>query len=329
MALAIGFEVEMTWHSDRYFAKAQRYWERNTASVRDAEQFLLQLSFVVEFVARGALVHQHPSLNAELDEESLLFSNGIAPRKPARSVGMDKAISRCQRLVADLSEEEVQAVRLLFDTRNEELHGDGDALSSVPVKDVSFKPQILSFIVKMSRFAGQDIEVLMGSDDGKQAVATSAALAHNRKERVRQLINIHKDRFYGLPKAQQDDLRKNGRAGFQSAVMKSGHHILVTKCPACGSDGYLGGRPVGVSAPILEENEIFQEVRVVPEIFECKVCDLMIKGLDELMAAKFDHEFVSRQEVDPVEHFGIDPMDYVDTEEIAREYNHQFEYQDE
>jgi hypothetical protein len=327
MALALGYEVAMTWLSDRYFAKAQRYWGRNTAAVRDAEQFLLQLSFVVEFVARGALVHKHPSLNAELDEESLLFTNGIEPNKPARSVGMDKAISRCQRLIPDLSADEVQAVRLLFDTRNEELHGDGDALSSV--RDAGFKAQILSFIVKLARFAGQDIEVLMGSADGKHAVETSAALAQDRKERVRSLIKIHKDRFYGLPKEQQDELRRNSKAGFQSALMKSGHHIHVTKCPACGSDGYLGGRPVGVSSPILEENEIFEEVRVVPELFECKVCDLKIKGLDELMAAKFDHEFVSRQEVDPVEHFGIDPMDYVDTEEIAREYNHQFEYQDE
>ena len=49
------------------------------------------------------------------------------------------------------------------------------------------------------------------------------------------------------------------------------------------------------------------------------------------MAAGFDHEFQSGDEVDVVEHFGIDPMDYVDTDEIIREHEAEimYGYQDE
>lgn len=317
----------MSWQSDSYFIKAQRYWKRTTAAGRDAEQFLLQLSFVVEFVVRGALVSKHPSLNAELDEESILFASGLEPNRPARSVGMDKALGRVQRLIAGVSAAEIQAAKVLFDTRNEELHGDTDALSTV--KDAGLKAQILSFIVKLAKFAEQDIETLMGKADGRQAVETSLALAKDRKDRVRQLIKIHKDRFYGQTVEEQAAQRSEAKLGFLSAVMKSGHHLVASKCPSCAADGILGGRPVGTSGPILNDNEIFEETRVTPEIFECKCCDLKIKGLDELMAAGFDHEFVSRNEVDPVEHFGIDPMDYVDTDDIVREYNRQYEYQDE
>lgn len=48
------------------------------------------------------------------------------------------------------------------------------------------------------------------------------------------------------------------------------------------------------------------------------------------MAAGFSHEYRSIDEVDPLEHFNIDPNDYVDREEIAREYHRDmYEYQDE
>jgi hypothetical protein len=48
------------------------------------------------------------------------------------------------------------------------------------------------------------------------------------------------------------------------------------------------------------------------------------------MAANFAHEYRSIDEVDPIEHFNIDPRDYVDDEEIVREYHRDmYEYQDE
>ena len=193
MALAISSGGIMGWNSEKYFVKAQRYWERTTTAGRDAELFLLQMSFVVEFVVRGTLVSRHPSLNADLSEETLLFANGEKPNKPPTSIGMDKAIQRVQRLIPEISAAEVQAARLLFETRNEELHGDNDALASV--RDASLKPQILSFIVKLTKFAGQNIDTLLGRADAQQAVATSQALAKNRKDRVSDLIRISKDRF--------------------------------------------------------------------------------------------------------------------------------------
>ena len=48
------------------------------------------------------------------------------------------------------------------------------------------------------------------------------------------------------------------------------------------------------------------------------------------MAAGFSHEYRSFDDVDPLEHFNINPHDYVDPEEIAREYHRDmYEYQDE
>lgn len=314
----------MTWQSDNYFSKAQRYWQRTTTAGRDAEQFLLQLSFVLEFVVRGALASAHPTLNAELDEDSIFFANGQKPNRPARSVKMDKALERIKRLIPDVTQDEIQAAKLLIDTRNEELHSDTDALQAVT--DKALKPNVLSVLVKLAKFAQQDILVVMGKEDGQQALDTAQALSKDRKDRVRGLIKIHKDRFFALALEVQEQQREAAKLNFSSAVLKSGHHIITHKCPACSTMGVLGGRPIGSSAPILDGNEIYVEVRVSPELFECKCCDLKIKGLDELMSSGFDHEFISRNDLDPVEHFGIDPMDYVDTDEIIREYGRDMAY---
>lgn len=48
------------------------------------------------------------------------------------------------------------------------------------------------------------------------------------------------------------------------------------------------------------------------------------------MAAGFSHEYCSIDAVDPVDHFKIDPHDYIDPEAIAREYFEDLnEYKDE
>jgi hypothetical protein len=71
----------------------------------------------------------------------------------------------------------------------------------------------------------------------------------------------------------------------------------------------------------LRGDDIFEEVRISPDLFECKCCELTIRGLDELMAAGFEHELHTIDHKDVLEHFNIDPMEYINTDEIIREYN--------
>ena len=143
-------------------------------------------------------------------------------------------------------------------------------------------------------------------------------------------MRICKDRFYSLPKSEQQHKREEAKTDVISAVLTSGHHVMYLKCPACGSSGHLLAAPVGRSSAFLKGGLLVQEVRISPLQFSCKACQLEIKGLDELMAANFSHEYRSIDKVDPIEHFHIDPRDYVNDEEILREYHHDmYEYQDE
>ncbi len=47
------------------------------------------------------------------------------------------------------------------------------------------------------------------------------------------------------------------------------------------------------------------------------------------MATGIEHEFLTINEKNIIDHFHIDPMDYVDTDEIVREYHGFDEYMDE
>lgn len=318
----------MSWSSERYFAKAQAYWTRATSMERDSQEFLLTVSFFCEFLIRGALVHRSPVLNAAIEEESLLFAAGVQPSRPPRTVDVSLGLTRLGKLIPDLAEDDLKTVSALIFARNAELHGDADEIHSIPKKEIL--PRIYSFAARVSGWAEQDVLALMGEDDGTQAMRIADAVTKDRKRRVGDLIRIQKDRFFGLPQDEQRRLKVEGKPAFASAVMRSGHHLRAERCPSCGGDGILGGTPVGRSAPILREDGIVEEVRASPDVFECKCCGLVIRGLDELLAAGFAHEFTSIDDKDVVEMFGIDPMQYINVEDVIREYHDEaYDYQDE
>lgn len=320
----------MTWTTENYFSKAQAYWDRATCRGRDSEDFLLNVSFTVEFVARGAVCHVNPALNAASDPESLLFACGQTPRSPAKSADLNDVMKRLQRLLPALTETEMSNIRALIDARNGELHGDKAEMCQLVAGRLM--PSIYSFIVKLSEFSEQSLEALLGEADAKQAKQTADAMAKDRSQRVKDLIRVCKERFFALPEEEQKTLRDASTTQLISVVLNSGHHIMYLKCPACAQSGQLLAIPVGRSAAFLRGDELIQEVRVIPIQFSCKCCNLEIRGLDELMASGFSHEYCSIDEVDPVDHFKIDLHDYIDEEAIAREYygdNYEYEYQDE
>lgn len=318
----------MTWDSNKYFAKAKRYWDRITKMPRDSELFMLQASFFCEFMIRGCLSYAHPSLNAAVSEESILYSAGISPRTPPRAVSLSLGVSRLERLIPAIPEEDLKNVLLLIEMRNSELHNDSDDISTA--SSDKFLPSIYTLTLHISAFSEHDLDTILGIEDAKQARSIVSAKTKNRSDRVKNLIRIQKDRFFSLPPEEQKKRRDEARSDFFSAVMKSGHHVQKTKCPSCACDGLLLGTPVGQSGPILREEGIFHEIRAQSELFECKCCDLKIKGLDELMSSGFPHEFLSLSDSDPLEYFGIDPMDYIDIDEVVREYGRDmYEYQDE
>ncbi|KIN71154.1 hypothetical protein [Sulfitobacter guttiformis] len=315
------------WSSESYFAKAHGYWLRGTNRERGSNDHKLAVALCIEFTIRGVLCSINPALNAAFDEDSLLFAVGVTPNKSPKSVDLITAFNRLHRLIPEISDEEAKAIKALVDVRNRELHSDEAAFEGMDLDAIV--PSLLSFLARVIDQTGNDLEQLLTPSDAKQAREMHAAMAKDRSRGVRDLIKVQKDRFYRLPEAEQAKKREEHTPSYSSATMKTGHHIRAHKCPSCAGLGILGGAPVGRSSVLLDDDGIYQETRIVPSVFACKICNLEIKGLDELIAAKIPHEFVSRDEVDAVDHFGIDVMEYVNPEEIVREYHYEHEYMDE
>jgi molybdopterin converting factor small subunit len=307
----------MTWDSSKYFAKAKRYWSKASDLPRDDDQFLLYVSFFCEFFIRGALVLKNPVLNADLSEDSLLYAAGVDSSDNAKTVGLRAAIARLKAAYPDLRALNFDPIQVLVEARNRELHGENDEMSAQDSNQIL--PAVYLLVVKGAQSTHQDLADLMGGEDAETASTAANELLKDRSQRVRSDIRNAKDRFYERNREEQADLRKK-EAAFSYAVQTNGFHLKAHRCPACGSQAVLGGRPVGVSREFLRDGSLMYETRVLPTAFICNVCDLKLNGLAELMAAGFPHEITTLDERDPVEFFNVDPMDYVDTAEIIREY---------
>lgn len=319
----------MTWTVENYYSKAQLYWDRATSRGQDNEDFLLYVCFTVEYISRGALCSVNPTLNASTDIESLYFACGLEPRNPPKTIEFTEVLKRLQRLIPDLSDHDISSVKALIEARNSELHSDLAVLSSM--SSVSIISQVYPFISKVSDFASQSLDTLLGEAYAETARSVVNAKTKDRTKRVKDLIRVFKERFFGLDKGEQQKRRDATKTELVSVVLTSGLHIIYLKCPACSQTGELRASPVGESIAYLRDNELIREIRVIPSQFQCKCCELCIQGLDELMAAGFNHEYCSVDHVDPIEHFEIDPNEYVDHESIAREYHRSYyeEYSDE
>ncbi|MBB4103287.1 hypothetical protein [Allorhizobium borbori] len=318
----------MTWDASKYFSKAKRYWSKASGMPRDDDQYLLYVSFFCEMFIRGVLVAKSPVLNADLTEDSIRYAADVDGFDNAKSVSLKTAITRLKDAYPDLKATNLDPIQVLVDARNRELHGENDEIGSQRTNEIL--PTVYLLMVKGAAVAKQDLTDIIGPEDAAIASQAAEAAIKDRSKRVRADITNCKDRFYERSGVEQTELRTKQTA-FAYAVQNNGIHLKMHRCPACGSQAALGGRPVGVSREFLRDGSLMFETRVLPTAFTCDVCGLKLSGLAELMAAGFPHEFTTLDERDPVDFFGVDPMDYVDTDEIIREYNEEmaYRYQDE
>ncbi len=213
----------MSWDYKKYFAKAQLTWLRIRQMEHDNERYLLEVSFFCEYMIRGVLVRRNPTLNAAPDEESLMHAAGLASTKAPRSIPMEMAISRVNRLIPDITDLELKTITGLFVARNGELHGDSDEICGLRPEDVM--PKILSFMVRMAADAGQNLADIMGTEDAAHARDIAVAEQKGRQKRVKELIRIQKDRFFGLDDTEQKKRREEAKPKFVHAVTASSRHL--------------------------------------------------------------------------------------------------------
>lgn len=306
------------WSKVGYIEKFKYYWVKANSSSRSSGEFGLYLSFCCEFIVRAALVHRNPALNANIDDASVMYASGLPSIGKEKTINFNVAIGRLKLLLPQVSEDHMKALILMSSFRNNELHTDKRGFLDDQLDAVW--PNILAVFVEISEFILEDLDELIGKRDADQAKLILKNFNKKKVKRISDLISIEKERFFSLSSDEIDIIRNKNNINSDYFSVNKGQYFWASKCPACANIGLLYGHSIGHSEPFLEMEEIVQEIRVQPDGFECKCCGFKVKGLDEVLAAKFRHEYSHNDSLDPVEFHGIDPLDYVDVGQIIQDY---------
>lgn len=300
----------MDWSADSLFAKAKIFMSRANDCERDDALYPFWATLALELLARAALAHVNPALLADPSEgHNILYACGFPGDKQAKSISAKTLFMRCEVVVPGLTKDHVAACLLLSDRRNRELHTGAAAFEGL--KPSEWLPDFLTSCDLLLTSMGRKLEDFIGADEAEPARQMLGIKLKEISERVRGAVRHHKDRFFRTEKADQER-RKAGSTEALKQALHAFRHSTTRKCPACACLGIITGEVAGQSAPRVAHDGIEQSTTVMPTGFTCYCCGLSLTGYDELLGAGLGDHFSKREGIDPLEFFGIDPMDHVD-----------------
>jgi hypothetical protein len=298
------------WSEEALIRKATVYVER--ASDMEPGTGLEQLWSLMglELLARAAVARVHPALLADPQDGShLLYAFGYGEPKPPKSVPIATVFRRCQVIVPSFTEQLRNDGIALMTLRNEELHSGGLVLETI--RPSTWQPQYYAICDILLQHLDLALEDFFPPDRAAAARTVLESLSQDLESEVKQRIADAARKFSSLDEEAQLVRREREIGGPRGRPYVESREQRVT-CPACGSQASVGGETAGVSEPRVGEDQIEQDIRILPTSFRCDVCELPLDGHAELYHAGLGDEYAVVDSEDPLEHYGIDPKDYVD-----------------
>lgn len=292
--------------------------ERALNSDRQGSEFPFFAILSLEFLARSVLAKVHPSLLADpQDANSVLYANGIPATDKPRSVPAKTVFIRLKWAVTEYSNtDEAQCLRFA-ELRNRELHSGGAPFEGLTTG--SWLPEYYTVVGKLVAHLGLDLSDLLGKDEASVAKKIIKELLKEDKSAVESLKAEIIKKFSYLNKEEREERIKKHSPGLRSARTTTGEVIKSEKCPCCKNTGFLVGDVTGKRPPKLDGDEIISKSIITPKLFSCKICGFRIEGYGRLRIVSLADQFEYSETEDPVEYFGIEPMDYI-SEEDMRDY---------
>jgi hypothetical protein len=302
------------WTEETLLRKARVYVER--ASTVEPGTGLEQLWSLIglELLARAAVARVHPALLADpQDGAHLLYAFGFGEPKPPRSVPIATVFRRCQVIVPSFTEQMRNDGIALMTLRNEELHTGGLVLETV--RPSTWQPQYYALCDALLQHLDLSFEEFFPPERAAAARVVLSGLAEDVESAVKQRIADKARWFAALPQDEHAERRKLQVGGPASRRTPAARERTVA-CPSCRSCAIIGGETAGVSEPRVGEDEIERDIRILPTRFRCDVCELPLEGHAELHHAGLGDEYAVVDTEDPLEYYGIDPIDYVSAEDF-------------
>lgn len=305
------------WSSDALWNKAKLYIERAFTGDRDGELFPFFSVIALEFLARAALAKVHPSLLADpQDASNILYAFGYPATERPVSIPAKTIFSRLSYVVPGFTKDDQSFCLLSSERRNRELHT--GQLAFYNLRNGEWLPDYYRVINKITLSLGRTLVELLGVDESKEALDNIDVVQKETIGTVKQQIADMKKGISGLTSAELKARRDAHDFKMQSVHYTAGGAHFQNKCPACDSLASIFATSIGATAARIKDGELASQRFFAPKKFECKVCGLEISGSQALRVAGMSDQITDEELSDPIEFFGIDPMDYIDRDELRK-----------
>jgi hypothetical protein len=300
------------WDSEALWMKARLFINRAMDADREFEEQAFWAAAALELLGKAALARISPMLIAHPDDDgrSILIASGALDSAGSFNSVQAKAIwSRCARLFRTFNEVEAKKIAA---GRNEYIHSSGIGFDSIPA--AQWWPRYWAQAFILIEHLDQTVTDFVGS---ARSSLVEVYLAANKQYLERRLATLVERATSLLSRHRSGSLSARQESAWQVFPISYFKYTGTRLCPACGSDGRIGGEEVldsHVEYAARYSSDPFDALGsitldIAPDEFSCPTCHLVLDEPELLSEAGLDEAF----EADG------DPEDFYDGPEYENE----------
>jgi|APIni6443716594_1056825.scaffolds.fasta_scaffold45685_1 hypothetical protein len=297
---------------DALYAKSQVYIRRGlrAKAEQETEEYQLWASLALELLGKSALSGVHPALVADPTHfQSLFAACGRQLSPDIKTIAAKTLFERLSHLDKAFDSRHQKFCEQMAIRRNAELHSGESPFSGMSPE--AWEREYWGAVETVLSMQDDTLESWLGAEHSKAPAkileqagqALEWAVKHRVSRCKEDFLSKHKD-----PKQRETAVDNSKNLLWNNRTWDG---ACRTKCPACGSSGFLGGSLWSEDVVATEPGECYTDahgedhyeppVEIVEksysvEAFECPVCALHLYGIKEIAAADLPDEFLEREE---------------------------------
>lgn len=276
-----------SWDPAALWLKAKQFVDRANESEQSSTEFALNSAFALECLARAALTHIHPVLNADpRDDLNLLYGCGFDLTANPRSLPAHSVYLRLEKIVNGFGKMQRELCEFVALQRNGYLH-----TAQLPYDNLGtnrWLPRYYETVAVLNNFMGKTLVDFLGPDVAEVAEALVKSLNEDLKKNVKSRVAAYLKVWQSKGETERKALRQ---VADSAAIMLSWGEV-ARGCPVCQSQGKLSGHQVKQFPERYVDGELLMDVQFLATAFKCAACGLALKGTEEIAHAELDTHFV-------------------------------------
>lgn len=281
----------------------------------ELDEYQLWASLALELLGKSALGSHHPSLIADPTHyQSMFAASGINLSTDVKTITAKTLYLRLWHLIPRFDEKNKVFCDQISLRRNAELHSGATPFNAMSLEawEGSYWYACETILAHMK----SDLDAWIGTADSSVPKAILEASKSARQQSVRLRVQRHSEEFSSRKKADREaalhDAEQKEHFHYRNLFSSYPDAEWPLQCPACGGKAFLAGIQVGEEVIDTQPDEYAMWETVEKELYaeqlRCPVCDLTLKGTDELENVGIDiyHTLTDEREMEFEPDYGND-----------------------